>query len=125
MVHSPFFPPTFAGLFEILFIDRHCEENHPPVQEGALSCLVSLTYVDRIVAPLVEAGCIPVFIARLKLSAPTAVRHVAALALLNVALHNQYKTRVVEAGGLEAAVALLGSDSPEVELNASHPRRDR
>lgn len=87
--------------------------------------MVSLTYVDRIVAPLVEAGCIPVFIARLKLSAPTAVRHVAALALLNVALHNQYKTRVVEAGGLEAAVALLGSDSPEVELNASHPRRDR
>lgn len=85
--------------------------------------MVSLTYADRIVEPLVEAGCIPTFIARLKLSVPAAVRHVAALALLNVALHNRYKASVVEAGGLEAAVAMLGSDSPEVELITSHSQR--
>ncbi|CAN0454429.1 unnamed protein product, partial [Ectocarpus sp. 12 AP-2014] len=92
----------------------YCDHDHPaPVQEAALRCLVSLTYVDRIVAPLVDAGCIALFVSSLAPSVPTAVRHPAALALLNVSVHDLYKSRVAEAGGVEAAVALLGSDNPE------------
>lgn len=94
---------------------RYCGGDHPaPVREAALRCLVSLTYVDRIVAPLVEASCITTFVTSLAPSVPAAVRHPAALALLNVAVHDLYKSRVAEAGGVEAAVALLGSDNPEV-----------
>lgn len=77
---------------------------------------MSLTYVDRIVAPLVEAACISTFVSNLAPSVPAAVRHPAALALLNVSVHDLYKSRVAEAGGVEAAVALLGSDNPEVKL---------
>lgn len=77
---------------------------------------MSLTYVDRIVAPLVEAGCIAIFVSSLASSVPAAVRHPATLALLNVSVHDLYKSRVAEAGGVEAAVALLGSGNPEVTL---------
>lgn len=76
---------------------------------------MSLTYVDRIIAPLVEAGCITTLVSNLAPSAPVALRHPAALALLNVSVHDLYKARVAEAGGIEAAVALLGSDGPEVK----------
>lgn len=94
---------------------RYCgKDHHAPVQEAALRCLVSLTYVDRIVAPLVEAGCIRMFVSNLAASAPTAVRHPAALALLNVSVHDRYKAKIADAGGVEAAVALLGSDDSEV-----------
>ncbi|CAM9262946.1 unnamed protein product, partial [Ectocarpus fasciculatus] len=98
----------------LLTLLGYCDHDHPaPVQEAALRCLVSLTYVDRIVAPLVEAGCVALFVSSLAPSVPTAVRHPAALALLNVSVHDLYKSRVAEAGGVEAAVALLGSDNPE------------
>lgn len=76
---------------------------------------MSLTYVDRIVAPLVAAGCIATLIANLKLPIPSAVRHPAALALLNITVHDRYKVEVAQAGGVEAAVALLGSNDPEVQ----------
>lgn len=97
---------------------RYCGKDHPaPVQEAALRCLVSLTYVDRIVAPLAEAGCLTTFVETLaSLSVPVTVRHPAALALLNVSVHDRYKAQVAEAGGIEAAVALLGSDDNEVAL---------
>lgn len=75
---------------------------------------MSLTYVDHNLLPLFEAGCIPVLIANLARSAPAAVRHAAGLALLNVSLRNRYKPEVASAGGVEASVALLGSDDPEV-----------
>lgn len=64
--------------------------------------------------PLVEAGCVATFVASLELSVPATVRHPAALALLNVAVHDLHKSHVAEVGGVEAAVALLGSDDPEV-----------
>lgn len=76
--------------------------------------MVSFTYVDRIVARLVEAGCILTFVASLALSVPAAVRGPAALALLNVSVHDRYKAGVAKAGGVEAAVALLGSDESKV-----------
>ncbi|CAM9386389.1 unnamed protein product, partial [Ectocarpus sp. 8 AP-2014] len=98
----------------LLTLLGYCDHDHSaPVQEAALRCLVSLTYVDRIVATLVDAGCISLFVSSLAPSVPTAVRHPAALALLNVSVHDLYKSRVAEAGGVEAAVALLGSDNPE------------
>lgn len=94
---------------------RYCSEEHPaPVQEPALRCLVSLTYVDRVVTPLVEAGCILKFVASLSTSVPATVRRSAALALLNVVVRDHYKAEVVKAGGVEASVALLGSDDSEV-----------
>lgn len=67
-------------------------------------------------APLVEAGCIAALVSSLAHSVPAAVRYPAALALLNISVHDLYKSRVAEAGGVEAAVALLGSDNPEVKL---------
>lgn len=81
---------------------------------------MSLTYVDRIVAPLVEAGCIATFVSSLAPAVPTAVRHPAALALLNVSVQDLHKSKVAEAGGVEAAVALLGSDNPEVCVRQGH-----
>lgn len=75
---------------------------------------MSLTYVDRVVTPLAEAGCIAKFVASLSPSVPAAVRRPAALALLNVVVRDHYKAEVVEAGGVEAAVALLGSNDSEV-----------
>lgn len=65
-------------------------------------------------APLVEAGCILTFVASLAPFVPATVRHPAALALLNVSVHDCYKAQVTEVGGVEAAVYLLGSDDPEV-----------
>ncbi|CAM9320335.1 unnamed protein product, partial [Hapterophycus canaliculatus] len=98
----------------LLALLGYCGKEHPtPVQEAALRCLVSLTYVDRIVVPLVEAGCVATLVASLAPSMPAAVRHSAALALLNVAVHDLHKSLVAEAGGMEAAVALLGSDDLE------------
>ncbi|CAN0120353.1 unnamed protein product [Scytosiphon promiscuus] len=100
-----------GALLELL---GYCGKDHPAsVQEAALRCLVSLTYVDRVVVPLVEAGCISTFVASLATSEPATVRHTAALALLNVVVHDIHKSHVAEAGGVEAAVALLGSDDPE------------
>ena len=75
---------------------------------------MSLTYVDRVVAPLAEAGCIVKFVASLAPSVSAAVRRPAALALLNVVVRDHYKAEAVKAGGVEAAVALLGSDDSEV-----------
>ncbi|CAM9825753.1 unnamed protein product, partial [Laminaria digitata] len=95
----------------LLMLLGYCSEEHPaPIQESALRCLVSLTYVDRVVTPLAEAGCIAKFVASLAPSVSAAVRRPAALALLNVVVRDHYKAEVVEAGGVEAAVALLGSD---------------
>lgn len=66
-------------------------------------------------APLAEAGCITTFVESLDLfSVPGTVRHPAGLALLNVSVHDRYKAQVAEAGGVEAAVALLGSNDSEV-----------
>lgn len=75
---------------------------------------MSLTYVDRILLVLAEGGCIPMLIAKLECSMPASVRHAAALALLNVSLRDRFKPEVVLAGGVEASVALLGSDDQEV-----------
>lgn len=92
-----------------------CGDEHPaPVREAALRCLVSLTYVDRILDKLAEARCIPILVARLASSEPPGVRSAAEVALLNVSLRGRYKAQVASAGGVEASVALLGSDNPEV-----------
>lgn len=93
-----------------------CSDEHPaPVKEAALRCLVSLTYVQYILAMLVEARCIPVLVARMACSEPASVRSAAELALLNVSLHDPYKSQVVSAGGLEASITLLGSEDREVQ----------
>lgn len=63
---------------------------------------------------LTEGGCIPVLIEKLRDFIPAPVRHAAALALLNVSLRDKFKPVVVSAGGVEASVALLGSDDQEV-----------
>lgn len=109
-------PPPLPTIRRHHAIPRYCGKDQPaPVQEAALRCLVSLTYVDRIVAPLAEAGCITTFVGSLASSSvPATVRHPAALALLNVCVHDRYKAQVAEAGGVEAAVALLGSNDSEV-----------
>lgn len=69
--------------------------------------------------PLAKAGCIAKFVSSLKPSVPAAVRRPAALALLNVVVRDHYKAEVVEAGGVEAAVALLGSDDSEVRATTN------
>lgn len=88
---------------------------------------MSLTYVDRILLLLAEGGYIvPMLIAKLKSTMPASVRHAAALALLNVSLRDRFKPEVVLAGGVEALVALLGSDDQEVRdhVNTRTVQRD-
>lgn len=74
--------------------------------------------MDRILATLVEAGCIPILIARMACCEPAGVRRAAELALLNVSVRDLYKARVASAGGVEASVSLLGSDESEVRARS-------
>ncbi|CAM9427687.1 unnamed protein product, partial [Choristocarpus tenellus] len=90
-----------------------CEDNSKPIQEAALRCMVSLTYVDHIEASLAELGCVPILVSRLS-SPSDEIRRLAALTIHNMALHDDHKKSIVDAGAVEAAVMLIGTDDHEI-----------
>ena len=80
--------------------------------ENALRAMVSLTYVDDVGHKLGKEGIIKVLVKRCKCSAGI-VQKYAAMALLNLSVHDSLKIRILEEGGVEALAGMQNSESKE------------
>jgi len=89
------------------------EENSEPIIENALRAVVSLTYVDVIGVPLAKGGdLINILVERCKSTAPL-IQKYAAMALLNLSVHDVLKIEILNCGGVEALAGMQGSESAD------------
>jgi len=95
-------------------IVKMCTEDFcEPIIENALRAVVSLTYVDNISVPLgKDGGLLPILVKRCLSTAPL-IQKYAAMALLNLSVHDVLKIMILNEGGVEALAGMQGSESED------------
>ena len=97
----------------IELIVEMCGEGYgEEVWESALRAVVSLTYIDEVGAKLGKKGLIRVLVKRCQCEAGI-VQKFAAMALLNLSVHDVLKIRILQEGGVEALAGMQDSENKD------------
>jgi len=93
-----------------------CAQTEPEaVQESALRAMISLTYNDRVALPLPERGeIIPLLLSKIAQPASVDIQRFSLMTLINIAVHDVNKRRILEAGGVEILVDCQGSEHEKI-----------